>query len=146
MPAAVAVFSPWADLTLSGESFGARVGDDPLFSQEDVRGYSRRYLPELGGDEAAASPIASPVFASLRGLPPMLVQVGSRELLLDDAVRLAVNAAHDDVDVVLEAAARAPHNYQTALDGLDAAADALDRAGAFLRRRIGAAGAEARAA
>jgi len=146
MPAAVAVFSPWADLTLSGESFDARLGDDPLFSQEDVRGYARRYLPEADGGEAAASPLASPVFASLRGMPPMLVQVGSRELLLDDAVRLAANAAHHDVDVVLETAARAPHNYQTALDGLDAAGAALDRAGAFLGRHLGAAGASELAA
>ncbi|MCD5347557.1 alpha/beta hydrolase [Agromyces sp. S2-1-8] len=138
MPAAVAVFSPWADLTLSGDSFTDRVGDDPLFSQADIRGYADRYLPEGGAAEVAASPLASPVFASLRGLPPMLVQVGTRELLLDDAVRLAANAAHDDVEVVLEAAARAPHNYQTSLDALEASTAALDRAGAFLGRHLGA--------
>lgn len=136
MPAAVAVFSPWTDLTLSGASVRERADDDPLFTVEALRGYADRYLPETGAVDAAASPLASPVFADLGGLPPMLVQVGSRELLLDDAVRLAANAAHADVDVVLEVAARAPHNVPTLVGVLDEADRAVDRAGAFLAARL----------
>ncbi|WP_395243536.1 alpha/beta hydrolase [Agromyces sp. MMS24-K17] len=139
MPAAVAVFSPWTDLTLSGDSIADRVGDDPLFTIDDLRGYAARYLPEsgaAGAAEAAASPLASPVFADLRGLPPMFVHVGSRELLLDDAVRLAANAARADVDVVLEVAARAPHNMPTLVGVLEEADRAVERAGDFLAARL----------
>lgn len=137
MPVAAAVFSPQTDLTLSGASFTARDGDDPLFQPDDIAGYGRRYLPEHNPGDAARSPLASPVLADLGGLPPLLIQVGSRELLHDDALRLAVNAAHADVDVTLESAARAPHNYQTAVGRLPAADRALDRAGVFLAERLG---------
>lgn len=136
MPAAAAVFSPQTDLTLSGASFTGRDGDDPLFRPEDIAGYARRYLPEHDAEQAARSPLASPVFAELSGLPPLLIQVGSRELLHDDALRLAVNAAQADVDVTLESAARAPHNYQTAGEGFAAADRALDRAAVFLADRL----------
>lgn len=133
MPAAVAVFSPWVDLTLSGGSLHSKNGIDPLFEPVDVRSYARLYLD--GTDPA--DPLASPIFADLRGLPPMLVQVGSHELLLDDALRLAARAAHDDVDVTFEAVARATHVFQAWSGGLlDEADDALDRAGAFLRDRL----------
>jgi monoterpene epsilon-lactone hydrolase len=136
LPAAVVVFSPWTDLTMSGASVHDRDGDDPLFETADLHGYANRYLSGAGREELAASPLASPVFADLRGLPPLMVQVGSRELLHDDALRLAVRAAHDDVDVTLESAARAPHNYQTSVGALAAADAALDRAGEFLARRL----------
>lgn len=136
MPAAAAVFSPQTDLTLSGASFTGRDGDDPLFRPDDIAAYARRYLPEHDAEQAARSPLASPVFADLSGLPPLLIQVGSRELLHDDALRLAVNAAHADVDVTLESAARAPHNYQTAVGALAAADRALDRAAVFLADRL----------
>ncbi|UOE44677.1 alpha/beta hydrolase [Agromyces larvae] len=136
MPAAVAVFSPWADLTLSGASIVEREGDDPLFTFDDLRRYADHVLPETDPAGAAASPLASPVFADLRGLPPLLVQVGSRELLLDDALRLAANAARADVDVVLEVAARAPHNIQLLVGSLEEADRALERAGDFLAARL----------
>ncbi|MFD6700451.1 MULTISPECIES: alpha/beta hydrolase [unclassified Microbacterium] len=137
MPVAAAVFSPHTDLTLSGASFRGRDGDDPLFRPADIAASVRRYLPEDDTVRAARSPLASPVFADLSGLPPLLIQVGSRELLHDDALRLAVNAAHADVDVTLESAARAPHNYQTAVGRLAAADRALDRAAVFLAERLG---------
>ncbi|WP_394551559.1 alpha/beta hydrolase [Agromyces sp. MMS24-JH15] len=136
MPAAVAVFSPWTDLTLSGASILDRAADDPLFTLADLRAYADRYLPEHRAAEAAASPLASPVLADLRGLPALYVHVGSRELLLDDAVRLAANAAHADVDVVLEVAARAPHNVPTLVGTLDEADRAVERAGDFLAARL----------
>ncbi len=136
LPAAAAVFSPWTDLTISGASVRTRDGDDPLFEPADLHGYANRYLPEAGRAELARSPLASPVFADLRGLPPLMVQVGSRELLHDDALRLALNAARADVDVTLESAARAPHNYQTSVGSLAAADAALERAGEFLAARL----------
>jgi acetyl esterase/lipase len=83
-------------------------------------------------------PLASPVFADLRGLPPLLVQVGSHELLLDDAVRLAGRAGLDDVDVTLEVWAGVPHVFQhrAGTGTLDEADEALDHAGRFLSRQL----------
>ena len=77
-------------------------GADPLFSYDAMGWYAGRYMP--AGDRSA--PLASPVFATLAGLPPLLIQVGSHEVLLDDAVRLAANAGRDDADVTLQVAPR----------------------------------------
>ncbi len=137
VPAGVAVFSPWVDLTLSGPSIESRDGDDPLFTPADLTWYAERYLPGPDRDVRARAPLASPALADLTGLPPMLVQVGGRELLLDDAVRLAARAAHDGVDIVLEVEAGAPHNVQTSVGSSPAAEVLLDRAGAFLATTLG---------
>lgn len=79
--------------------------------------------------------LASPLFADLFGLPPLLIQAGSHEVLLDDALRLAAKAAGDDVDVSRDIVAGAPHVFQAFAAVLDEAA-ALDRAAAFLRARL----------
>jgi epsilon-lactone hydrolase len=131
-PAAVAVFSPWVDLTLSGDSMVAKDGVDPLFTRERIAAYAERYVPQR--DRSA--PLVSPAFADLTGLPPLLVQVGSHEVLLDDAVRLAGRAAADDVAVTLDVAPGVPHVFQSFLGMLDDAEEALDRAGRFLRARL----------
>ncbi|BCJ48413.1 alpha/beta hydrolase [Actinoplanes ianthinogenes] len=133
-PAAAAVFSPWADLTLTGESLRTRAGADPLFDVPALRWYADHYAPT-----AAAARAASPIFADLSGLAPLLVQVGGDELLLDDAVRLAARAAADDVEVTLEVGPGLPHVYQINFGALDDADEALDRAGTFLSRRLHAA-------
>jgi len=74
--AAAAVFSPWADITRSGSSMRTIDKADPLFSYDAIGWYADRYLP--AGDRSA--PLASPVFATLSGLPPLLIQVGSHEV------------------------------------------------------------------
>jgi acetyl esterase/lipase len=102
-PAAVAVFSPWADISRSSSSMRTKDGADPLFSYDAMGWYADLYVP--AGDRSA--PLASPVFAALAGLPPLLIQVGSHEVLLDDAVRLAANAGRDDVEVILQVAPKA---------------------------------------
>lgn len=132
LPAAAVLFSPAVDLTLSGASVTSKDGVDPIFAPADLAWLFERYL--AGGDGEA--PEASPLFADLTGLPPLLIQVGSSELLLDDAVRLAGRAAADEVEVTLEVAPRQPHVFQ--LDDRSAvAAAALDRAGRFLAARLG---------
>jgi acetyl esterase/lipase len=128
-PAAAAVFSPWTDITLSGDSVRTRAAADPLFTADDLRWYAERYAP-------ASARAASPIFADLSGLAPLIVQVGGDELLLDDAVRLAARAAADDVEVTLEVATGLPHVFQLNYGTLDDADEALDRAGAFLGRRL----------
>ncbi len=80
----------------------------------------------------------SPIFADLTGLPPLLVQVGSHEVLLDDATRLAVRAAADDVEVTLDVTPGVPHVFQAFAALLDEGAAALDRAGAFVRAHLAA--------
>ncbi|GAA2873376.1 alpha/beta hydrolase [Actinoplanes cyaneus] len=130
-PAAAAVFSPWTDLTLSGDSIRTRAAADPLFTEDALRWYADHFTPD-----PAAARAASPIFADLSGLAPLLVQVGADELLLDDALRLATRAAAADVEVTLEAGPGLPHVYQLNFGDLDDADDALDRAGAFLSRRL----------
>jgi monoterpene epsilon-lactone hydrolase len=132
MPAAAVLFSPAVDLTLSGASIRSKDGVDPFFTPADLEWLFDRYL--AGGDGAA--PEASPVFADLTGLPPLLIQVGSSELLLDDAVRLAGRAGADEVAVMLEVVPRQPHVFQLDDESAEAAA-ALERAGRFLATRLG---------
>ena len=131
-PAAAAVFSPWADISRSGASMRTKDGADPLFSYDAMGWYAGRYLP--AGDRSA--PLASPVFAALIGLPPLLIQVGSHEVLLDDAVRLAANAGRDDVDVTLRVAAECTHVFQNRFGELDEADEAIDEVARFFKRHL----------
>src|SRR5690348_17059317 len=135
-PAAVAVFSPWADISRSGVSMRSKDGADPLFSYDAMGWYAGRYMPD--GDRSA--PLASPVFATLAGLPPLLIQVGSHEVLLDDAVRLAANAGRDDVDVTLQIAPEGTHVFQLHFEALDEADEAIDEVARFFTRHAGWAG------
>jgi epsilon-lactone hydrolase len=109
---------------------------DPLFTRELLQA---RVADYTAGQDAALG-LISPVFADLSGLPPLLIQAGSHEVLLDDAVRLAQQAAAADVEVTLEVTPRVPHVFQAYHPILDEAAAALDRAGQFLSARL--AGAE----
>jgi epsilon-lactone hydrolase len=131
-PAAVAVFSPWADITRSGASMRTKNGADPLFTYDTIGWYAGRYVP--AGDRSA--PLASPVFATLAGLPPLLIQVGSHEVLLDDAVRLAAHAGRDDVEVTLQVAPEGTHVFQSHFGALDEADEALDQVARFFRRHL----------
>jgi epsilon-lactone hydrolase len=133
-PAAAAVFSPWVDLTLAGDSMRTKIGIDPIFTREPFERYLERYL--AGQDPT--QPLASPVLTDLRGLAPLLIQVGANELLLDDAVRLAGRAAADDVDVTLQVWGRLPHVFQLMYGRLAEADVALDQAGRFLAERLDA--------
>ncbi|WP_433307216.1 alpha/beta hydrolase [Actinoplanes sp. CA-030573] len=124
-PRAAVVFSPWVDLTLAGESMRTRDGVDPLFTVESLRWYAIKYAP---GREKEASPL----FADLSRIAPLLIQVGNDEVLLDDAVRLAAKVAADGGTVRLEVGAGLPHVYQNNFGRLDDADDALDRAARFV--------------
>ena len=131
-PAAVVVMSPWVDLTLAGASLYGKEADDPVFDAVDIVEYASLYV--AGHD--AADPRVSPLLADLTGLPPLLVQVGTNEVLLDDATRLAARAATAHLDVTLEVVARAPHVFQHFTGQLDEADRAVDRAGAFLATHL----------
>ena len=133
-PAAV-LMSPWADLTLSGESISAKAAVDPALTPEGLRRRAVDYV--AGGDRKAG--LVSPIFADLTGLPPLLIQAGSHEILLDDATRLATHAAAADVAVRLEVTPGVPHVFQGFAAMLDEGDAALTSAGEFLREHLGTA-------
>ncbi|MFC1439444.1 alpha/beta hydrolase [Streptacidiphilus sp. N1-10] len=137
-PASAAVFSPWTDLTLSGGSLVGKAAVDPSLTAAGLRTRAGDYL----GATDPAVPTASPLFADLTGLPPLLVQVGSHEILLDDATRLAARAAEHDVRVDLQVWPQVPHVFQSFAAMLDEADAALDAAAAFVRAQWAAAAAE----
>ncbi|MGC5165698.1 alpha/beta hydrolase [Luteimicrobium sp. DT211] len=133
VPVGIVAFSPGLDHTRSGASMTTKEGVDPFFTQAGMERTGALYL----GGQDAATPLAAPaVLADLTGFPPILLQVGTNELLLDDAVRLADRARDAGVDVVLDVTADVPHVFQAYTDALDEAGDALDRAALFVRQRL----------
>jgi acetyl esterase/lipase len=136
LPAAAFVMSPYADLTLAGTTMETKGDVDTLMSRENLQA---RVADYTSGQDAALG-LISPIFADLSGLPPLIIQAGSHEVLLDDAVRLAQQAASADVAVTLDITPGVPHVFQTFYPLLDEAAAALDRAGQLLSAHL--AGAE----
>jgi acetyl esterase/lipase len=135
LPAAAFVMSPYADLTLGGTTMRTKHEVDPLLSRENLQ----PRVTDYAAGQDAASALISPVFADLSGLPPLIIQAGTHEVLLDDAVRLAGQAATADVEVTLDITARVPHVFQAYYPILDEAAAALDRAGQLLSAHLAAA-------
>jgi len=124
--------SPYADLTLAGATMDTKREADPLLSREllqpRVTDYTAGHDPAVG--------LISPVFADLSGLPPLIIQAGTHEVLLDDAIRLARQAATADVEVTLDITPGVPHVFQAYYPILDEAAAALDRAGQLLSAHL----------
>jgi acetyl esterase/lipase len=135
-PAAAYVMSPYVDLTLAGGTMETKRAADPLLRPEALRARVGDYT---AGQDAALR-LISPIFADLSGLPPLIIQVGTNEVLLDDAIRLARQAATADVQVTLDVTPRVPHVFQSFSAILDEGAAALDRAGQLLSAHL--AGAE----
>jgi monoterpene epsilon-lactone hydrolase len=133
-PSCAVMFSPWADLTLSGDSVTSKAAVDPALTPAGLRLRAADYA----AGHPLADPLLSPVFADLTGLPPLLIQAGSHEILLNDATRLAARAAAADVQVSLEVTPGVPHVFQAFAALLDEAGAALDSAGAFIRAHLSA--------
>jgi monoterpene epsilon-lactone hydrolase len=136
LPVAAFVMSPYVDLTLAGATMETRREVDPLLSRELLQAR----IPDYTAGQDAALALISPVFADLSGLPPLIIQAGTHEVLLDDAVRLAQQAVAADVEVTLDITPGVPHVFQAYSAMLDEAAAALDRAGQLLLAHL--AGAE----
>ncbi len=137
LPAAAYVMSPYADLTLAGTTIDAKEALDPLLSRAALQARVGDYT---AGQDAGLGFI-SPIFAELSGLPPLIIQAGGHEVLLDDALRLARAAAMAEVTVTLEITPGVPHVFQAYHPILEEGAAALDRAGRLLSSHL--AGAEA---
>ena len=132
LPSCGYLMSPYVDLTLSGETLAEKWELDPLLTPDGLRARVPDYV--AGAD--AADPYISPIFGDLRGLPPLLIQVGSHEVLLSDALRLAGRAAKSDVAVTLDVTPGVPHVFQAYAGVLDEAGAALDRASDFLKTQL----------
>jgi len=127
-PVAGAVFSPWTDLTFSGASMTDPAVVDPLIGYDYLHDCAAKVL----GSVPASAPIASPLLGDLRGLPPLLIQVGTDERLLDDSRQYAERAALAGVDVRLQVYEGMHHVFQLDVAHLETSRAALDATAAFL--------------
>lgn len=134
LPSSSFAMSPWVDLTVSGGTIAEKREADPILTEEGLRWGARNYA--AGADPSA--PYISPILADLRGLPPVLIQVGSHEILLSDAIRLADRAAKSDVAVTLDVVPGVPHVFQAYAAVLDEGDAALSRAANFLNTQFAA--------
>ena len=127
-----AVLSPVTDLALTGSSWQSRADADPYFVREQVEGLVQAYL----NGHNPRDPIASPLYGSLIGSPPIRVHVGNDEVLLADSERLVARAVNVGVDARLDVWEGMPHGFLGAIDQMEAAAGALTAIGAFLSSRL----------
>ena len=132
LPAAGVLISPWADLTNGSESYRTHADRDPLVFQEDIDRWRDAYL--AGADPRA--PLASPLHADLAGLPPLLIHVGSEEVLLDDSRKLAERCEAAGVEAELEIWPDMIHVWHWFGEYLDEAGSAVRRIGEYVRARL----------
>ncbi len=130
LPACAVCMSPWTDLEGTGASAQPGGADDPMIPVAALRDMGKVYAAG-----SLRNPLAAPLYGSFKGLPPLLIQVGTREILLDDSTRVADKARAAGVTVRLEIEEGAPHVWQ-ATPHLPEAADAVKRIGVFVGERI----------
>lgn len=130
LPAGAVCISPSTDLAKTGESIRARAHMDPLCSVPSTFAHALRYL---GDDGDPKHPLASPLYADLKGLPPLMIMVGTHEILYDDSTRVAEKARAAGVDVTLEVAQDMIHIWPYFAAIVPEAREAVERIGAFIR-------------
>jgi epsilon-lactone hydrolase len=132
LPSAAVCISPWVDLAMTGDTMSTKSDADPFMQREFLQFMARNYL----GDENPRHPLASPLYADLRGLPPLLIHVGTAETLLSDATRLAERAGAADVNVTLEIWKDMVHGWHIFAPILPEGQQAIDRIGTFIKEHI----------
>ncbi|MBN9388162.1 MAG: alpha/beta hydrolase [Chloroflexi bacterium] len=132
LPAAAILLSPWTDLTLSGESVKTKSEVDPMIKLGDAKEQFAYYV----GNHDPANPLISPIFAELHGLPPLLIHVGSDEVLLDDSVRLAEQAQAAGTEAQLKVWDGMWHVFQSLASMLPEGRDSIDELGAFVKHHV----------
>lgn len=133
MPGGVVAFSPGLDNAGTGASNGTRAAVDPILTRESVQPNRDLYRAGADPEQELLNPAD---YADMTGFPPLLLQVGTNEVLLDDSTRLAERARDADVDVILDVTAGVPHVFQTFTGRLDEADLALERAALFIDQRF----------
>lgn len=131
LPACAVLISPFADLECRGESYTTLAALDPIVSREMGLGMGRAYI----GAADPSDPLASPVHAALGGLPPLLIQAGSREVVLDDARTIERNARRAGVDVRLDVWPGMVHVWHLFASVLEEGRRAIAEIGSFVRQR-----------
>jgi monoterpene epsilon-lactone hydrolase len=131
MPAGAVPISPWTDLEGTGESVRTRAARDVMVTQDNLASSAKQYY----GAHDPKDPLVSPVHANFRGLPPMLIQVGDAEILLDDATRVAKSAKAAGVEVDLEVWDEMPHVWHVFAKLLPEGQQAIDKIGKFVIAR-----------
>jgi acetyl esterase/lipase len=129
LPACAVCISPWIDLECTGGTMETKAAVDPLCTRESLLAEAALYL--AGGNPR--NPLASPLYADLKDLPPLLIQVGTEETLLDDAYRLEQRAKAAGVDVTLKVFDDMPHVWHVFASYLPEAQQAIDQIGEFVR-------------
>ena len=132
LPAAGVCFSPWFDLTHSGDSIVVNARSDPMLPVNVLVNAAAVYAQETNPE----NPLVSPVFADLSGFPPLLIYVGSSEILLDDAIRVAELARTAGVEVVYQSWYKQPHAFVGIAKFIPEGRKALQQAGEFLSTRL----------
>ncbi|HEY5625966.1 MAG TPA: alpha/beta hydrolase, partial [Dehalococcoidia bacterium] len=135
LPAAAVLLSPWTDLEATGDSIKTRREADPMINPDMMPEGAQSYR----GDADVRNPLVSPLHADFTGLPPMLIQVGDAEVLLDDSTRVAQRAEAAGVDVTLEVNDEMIHVFQFFAPLLPEAVAAIERIGAFAKSHAGVA-------
>ena len=129
VPAAGIGISPWVDMEGTGESMTTRAAVDPVVQKEGLLGMAKLYL----GGADPKDPLAAPLHGNLAGLPPLLIQVGDSETLLDDATRITQRARKADVDVTLKIWDEMPHVWHLFAPILPEGRQAIEEIGAFFK-------------
>jgi len=133
LPAAGVPISPWVDMEGLGESMTTRADVDMLIDAEGMKEGAEMFL--AGGD--ARDPLAAPLYGDFTGIPPLLIQVGDEETLLDDSTRLDTVASAAGVDTVLDVVPEMQHVFQLLVGTMPEADEAVARIAAWLRPRMG---------
>ncbi|MBN2392962.1 MAG: alpha/beta hydrolase [Anaerolineae bacterium] len=131
LPAGAVCISPWTDLALTGDSIQSKATADPILDPDSLAMYARYYAR----DNELTAPLLSPLYADLQGLPSLLIQVGTEEILLDDTVRCADKAREAGVDVTLEVWNEMFHVFQM-LPFFPETKKAVERIAAFVSQRL----------
>jgi acetyl esterase/lipase len=133
LPAAAVCISPWTDMEGIGESMTTKAAVDPIIQKEFLDESAAHYM--AGGDFRA--PLASPIYADLSGLPPLLIHVGEAETLLDDSTRLAERAKVAGTEVTLEVWDEMIHVWHIFASMLPEGQQAIDRIGEWVKEKLG---------
>lgn len=133
LPAAGVALSPWTDLAVTGASVAHNADIDPLLLPRELYRYAERYL----GPADPHTPLASPLYADLHGLPPLLIHVGTAEILLDDAVRFAERVRNAGVDVTIQIKEDLIHVWHFFAQVLPEGEESIREIGQYVNTRIG---------
>jgi len=132
LPAAAVCLSPWTDLALTGDSIKEKVHEDPFVTPDDLMFSAMMYL----GKTDPKNPYASPLYANLKDLPPLCIQVGTAEVLFDDAIRLASLAKEAGVEVQLDIWEDMVHVFQAFAVLAPESQEGIDKIGEFIKKKF----------